>query len=170
MLGSGVGCALLLLGSPSTFRSVVPWLIGGATVLFALAPQITRRLAHVDHTRGARRWALFAGVFLASAYGGYFGAGLGILLLAVMAIALPFEIHELQGIRSVLSMIINLIAATIFVIRGHLALDAVYMLLIGSLIGGWLGTHLIKRLSAKVVRGLVIATGVVTTVYLGLGK
>jgi uncharacterized membrane protein YfcA len=170
VLGSGVGCALLLLGSPSTFRSVVPWLIGGATVLFALAPQITRRLAHVDHTRGARRWALFAGVFLASAYGGYFGAGLGILLLAVMAIALPFEIHELQGIRSVLSMIINLIAATIFVIRGHLALDAVYMLLIGSLIGGWLGTRLIKRLSAKLVRGLVIATGVVTTVYLGLGK
>ena len=170
VLGSGVGCALLLLGSPSTFRSVVPWLIGVATVLFTLAPQITKRLAHVDHTRGARRWALFAGVFLASAYGGYFGAGLGILLLAVMAIALPFEIHELQGIRNVLSMIINLIAATIFIIRGHLALDAVYMLLIGSLIGGGLGTRLIKRLSAKLVWGLVIATGVVTTVYLGLGK
>ena len=57
IVGSGIGCALLLTGSPATFRSVVPWLIGAATLLFALAPVITKRLAHVDHTRGARRWA-----------------------------------------------------------------------------------------------------------------
>jgi uncharacterized membrane protein YfcA len=67
-------------------------------------------------------------------------------------------------------MIINVIAAAIFIVRGHLALDAVYMLLLGSLIGGWLGTRLIKRLSATVVRALVIATGAFTTVYLALGK
>jgi hypothetical protein len=169
-VGSAAGCALLLLGSSHTFRLVVPWLIGAATILFALAPTITRRLAHVDHTRGARRWALFAGIFLASLYGGYFGAGLGIILLAVMAVTLPFEIHEIQGIRNVLSMIINAFAALIFVIRGHLALDAVYMLLVGTLIGGWLGTLLIRRLSPMVVRALVIVTGVVTTVYLALGK
>jgi uncharacterized membrane protein YfcA len=170
VIGSGIGCALLLLGSPHTFRVVVPWLIGAATVLFALSPQITKRLAHIDHTHGARRWALFVGILVASIYGGYFGAGLGIVLLAVLAVALPFEIHELQGIRSVFSMIINIIAAIIFIIRGHLALDAVYMLLIGTLIGGWLGTRLIKRLSAKVVRALVIVTGVATTIYLALGK
>jgi uncharacterized membrane protein YfcA len=131
---------------------------------------ITKRLAHVDHTHGARRWALFAGIFLASVYGGYFGAGLGILLLAVMAVSLPLEIHELQGIRSLLSVIINLFAAIIFIIRGHLALDAVYMLAVGALIGGWLGTLLIKRLSATVVRTLVIATGFATTLYLAIGK
>jgi uncharacterized membrane protein YfcA len=110
------------------------------------------------------------GIFLSSIYGGYFGAGLGIVLLAVMAVSLPFEIHELQGIRNVFSMIINSIAAVIFIVRGHLALDAVYMLLIGTLIGGWLGTRLIKRLSPKVVRALVVATGVATTIYLALGK
>jgi hypothetical protein len=170
VVGSGVGCTLLLTGSPATFRSVVPWLIGTATLLFALSPVITKRLAHVDHASGARHWALFAGVFLASIYGGYFGAGLGIILLAVMAVSLPFEIHELQGIRSLLSMIINVFAAAVFIIRGHLALDAVYMLLIGALIGGWLGTLLIKRLSATVVRTLVIATGLFTTVYLAVGK
>ena len=170
ILGSALGCALLLLGSPHTFRVVVPWLIGAATILFALAPLITKRLAHIDHTRGPRRWALFAGVFLSSIYGGYFGAGLGILLLAVLAVTLPFEIHELQGIRSVFSTIINVIAAIIFIIRGHLAVDAVYMLLVGTLIGGWLGTILIKRMSATVVRTLVIITGTVTTVYLALGK
>ncbi|MGD0055194.1 MAG: sulfite exporter TauE/SafE family protein [Acidimicrobiales bacterium] len=170
VVGSAVGCTLLLTGSPTTFRHVVPWLIGAATLLFALAPLITKRLAHVDHTHGARRWALFAGIFLASVYGGYFGAGLGILLLAVMAVSLPLEIHELQGIRSLLSVIINLFAAIIFIIRGHLALDAVYMLAVGALIGGWLGTLLIKRLSATVVRTLVIATGFATTLYLAIGK
>jgi hypothetical protein len=170
IVGSGAGCFLLLIGSPSTFRSVVPWLIGAATLLFALAPQITKRLAHIDHTQGPRRWALFGGIFFASMYGGYFGAGLGIMLLAVMALGLPFEIHVLQGIRNLLSTIINSFAALIFIIRGHLALDAVYMLLIGTLIGGWLGTGLIKHLSATVVRTLVIATGVVTTIYLALGK
>jgi hypothetical protein len=170
VLGSGLGCALLLLGSPHTFRVVVPWLIGAATILFALAPQINKRLAHIDHGHGARRWALFIGIFLASVYGGYFGAGLGILLLAVLAVSLPLEIHELQGMRSVFSMIINIIAAIIFIIRGHLAVDAVYMLLIGTLIGGWLGTLLIQRLSANVVRALVIISGTVTTVYLALGK
>jgi hypothetical protein len=170
VVGSGVGCVLLLVGSASTFRSVVPWLIGAATLLFALAPQITKRLAHIDHTHGPRRWALFAGIFLASMYGGYFGAGLGIMLLAVMAVGLPFEIHVLQGIRNFLSTIINSFAAIIFIIRGHLALDAVYMLLVGTLIGGWLGTGLIKHLSATVVRTLVIATGTATTIYLALGK
>jgi uncharacterized membrane protein YfcA len=170
VIGSGVGCTLWLLGSPHTFRSVVPWLIGAATILFALAPRITKRLAHIDHTHGVRRWALYVRIFLSSIYGGYFGAGLGIILLAVMAVSLPFEIQELQGIRNVFSMIINSIAALIFIIRGHLALDAVYMLLIGTLIGGWLGTRLIKRLSPKVVHALVVATGVTTTMYLALGK
>ena len=126
--------------------------------MFALAPCITKRLAHIDHTHGARRWALYVGIFLSSIYGGYFGAGLGIVLLSVMAVSLPSEIHELQGIRNVFSMIINSIVALIFIVRGHLALDAVSMLLIGTLVGGWLGTRLIKRLSPKVVRALVVAT------------
>lgn len=169
-LGAAVGCALLLLGSPGTFRSVVPWLIGAATLLFALAPRITRRLVHIDHEHGARRWTLFIGIFLASAYGGYFGAGMGIVLLAIMAVALPYELHELQGLRNVLSMIINSFAAVIFIIHGHLALEAVYMLLGGALVGGWLGTLLIAHLSPKVVRALVIATGLLTTVRLAFGN
>jgi uncharacterized membrane protein YfcA len=170
ILGTSVGCTLLLLGSSQTFRSVVPWLIGGATLLFALAPQITKRLSHIDHAHGARRWALYVGIFLASTYGGYFGAGLGILLLAVMAVSLPFEIHELQGLRNLLSMIINAFAAIIFIFRGHLAVDAVYMLLVGTLVGGWLGTLLIRRLSPTVVRTLIIFTGLLTTVRLALGN
>jgi len=76
------------------------------------------------------------GIFVVAIYGGYFGAGMGILLLAVMALSLPFEIQELQGLRSVLSLIINMIAALIFVVRGHLIVDAVYMF---SLARWWAG-------------------------------
>jgi len=168
VLGTAAGCALLLSGSPSTFRLVVPWLIGAGTALFALSPLITKRLAHFHDEHPGRRWALFVGVFVVSIYGGYFGAGLGILLLAVMAVTLPLDIHDIQGIRIVLSIVISSLAAVIFIIRGHLAWDAVYMFMIGTLVGGWLGTLLIRRLSANVVRGLIIATGVVTTLRLAL--
>jgi len=168
VLGTALGCVLLLLGSPHLFALVVPWLIGSGTLLFALAPVITKRLANVDHAHRARRWGLFIGIFVVAIYGGYFGAGMGILLWAVLALSLPFDMHELQGLRSVVSLIINLLAAMIFVLRGHLIVDAVYMFLIGTLVGGWLGALWILRLSPKVVRVVIIAVGLITTVRLAI--
>ncbi len=173
VLGSVAGCALLLEGSTHTFSTVIPWLIGVATLLFAVAPRVTALLTSMDRGgsgSSVHRRSLFVGIFIASAYGGYFGAGLGIVLLAVMALTLPYEIYDLQGLRNALSMIINGVAAIIFIVRGHLALDAVYVLLVGTLIGGWLGTLLIRRLSPKLVRALVIAVGVGTTIKLALGS
>jgi hypothetical protein len=169
VLGTAAGTALLLNGSPSTFRLVVPWLIGAGTVLFAVSPIITRSLSNLEHDHRARRWTLFVGIFAVSIYGGYFGAGLGILMLAVMALALPLEIHELQGLRNALSLIINLVAAVIFVVHGHLAVADVVALLFGTLLGGWLGALLIVRLSPTAVRIVVIAIGVATTIKLALG-
>lgn len=168
LLGTAAGCSLLLLGSAHLFALVVPWLIGAGTLLFAIAPRITKRLAHVDHAHPARRWGLYVGIFVVAVYGGYFGAGLGILLLAVMAVSLPFEIQELQGLRSALSLIINAVAALIFVVRGHLIVDAVWMFLIGTLVGGWLGAILILRLSPNVVRVVIIVVGLVTTIRLAI--
>lgn len=169
ILGSGAGTALLLVGSNHTFSLVVPWLIGVATVLFAISPRVTKLLAKMDRSKGTsdvRRRSLFAGVFIASVYGGYFGAGLGIVLLAVMALTLPYDINVLQGLRVALSLLINAIAGIVFIIRGHLALQAVLVLLVGALVGGWLGTLLIRRLSPRVVRALVILIGTATTIKL----
>ena len=165
-LGAAIGCALLFAFPASAFRDVVPWLIGAGTLLFAVSPFITRRLAHIDHSHPGRRWFLFVGIFLVVIYGGYFGAGLGILLLAVMAVVLPLELAEMQGLRSVLSTIINLFAAIIFVIRGHLVLWAVFALLFGTLVGGWVGTWLISRLSPGTVRGLIVGIGLFTPIRL----
>ncbi len=168
VLGTVTGCILLFEGSPSLFRTIVPWLIGIGTLIFALAPLITRSITHLDINHPARRRALFAGIFLASVYGGYFGAGMGILLLAVMGLTLPLEIHEVQGLRNVLSIIINAIAALIFIIHGHLAVTDVFALLIGTLIGGYLGALLIVRLSPTLVRVAVIVVGVITTIKLAV--
>ncbi len=169
VLGSGAGTALLLIGSNHTFSLVVPWLIGMATVLFAISPRVTKLLAKMDRNQDSnavRRRSLFVGIFIASVYGGYFGAGLGIVLLAVMALTLPYDINVLQGLRVALSLLINTIAGIVFVVRGHLALQAVLVLLVGALVGGWLGTLLIRRLSPKVVRAMVVSIGTITTLKL----
>lgn len=173
VVGALTGTALLLFGSEGSFRSVVPWLIGTATVLFAFAPRFTkalakRRLEHEPET--IRRRSLIVGVFLAATYGGYFGAGLGIVLLAILAITLPYDIYVLQGLRVALSLLINAVAALVFVVRGHLALLAVAVLLVGALLGGWLGTLLIRRLPPGVVRALVIIIGVGTTIKLAIAR
>lgn len=171
VVGSVAGTALLLIGSNRTFSLVVPWLIGGATLLFAAAPRITKLLAKMRRTsdEGAvRRRPLFAGVFVAAMYGGYFGAGLGIVLLAVMALTLPYDINVLNGLRVALALVINAIASVVFVVRGHLSVQAVLVLMVGALVGGWLGTLLIRRLSPKMVRTLVVTIGLVTTIKLAV--
>jgi uncharacterized membrane protein YfcA len=172
VVGSGAGTALLLTGSERTFSAVVPWLIGVATVLFACAPLITRALArrHPPGLEGhVRPRTLLAGVFVASVYGGYFGAGLGIVLLAVLALSLPEEILTLQGIRVTLGLLINTVAALVFAVRGHLVLIVVAILLVSTFLGGWLGAKLMRKIPPAWVRALVISVGVVTTVRLAVG-
>ena len=168
LLGTALGTALLLNGSASTFRSIVPWLVILAVCMVIIQPKVAKKLA----ARGPRAehggLGLRVGVFLAGVYGGYFGAGMGILLLAVLALAMPYEILELQGLRNAISLGINIVAALIFVVHGHLAWKYVVMLLIGTLIGGWLGALLLTKLSPLVVRLLVIAIGVATTIKLAL--
>ena len=166
LLGAVTGCTLLLAFPSSAFKAVIPWLVGAGTVLFALSPLLTKRLAHIDHDHPARRASLVVGVFLVAIYGGYFGAGLGILLLAVMATSLPYDMPTLQGLRNVLSTVINLCAAAVFQVRGHLVWSDVACLMIGTLAGGVIGTSLLRRLTPTTVRVVVVTMGVLTTVRL----
>jgi hypothetical protein len=165
-LGAITGCALLLAFPSSTFRAVLPFLVGVGTVLFGVAPLVTRRLAHVRHDHPGRRVSLAIGIFLVAIYGGYFGAGLGILLLAVMALTLPLDLAELQGLRNALSVIINLCAGAVFLLRGHLIIRDVLGLMVGTLLGGVIGTSLLKRLPPTAVRVIIVAIGALTTVRL----
>ena len=166
VVGSLVGTALLLGGTPAEFRTVVPWLIGGATIAFALQPLVLRAVAGVPHDHPTRRALLQAGTFAIAVYGGYFGAGLGIMLLAVMGLALTDDLATLSGLRNVLSILINAVAAVVFVIRGLLAWDVVAYLWIGTGLGGVIGTVAIRRLRPVWLRVVIIAIGVATTIRL----
>jgi hypothetical protein len=166
VLGAVTGCLLLVSFPSATFRSILPWLIASGTALFAAAPLITRRIAHIDSNHPARRISLVTGTVLIAIYGGYFGAGMGILLMALMAVTLPFEIATMQGLRNILSTFINVAAAIVFLLGGHVALHAALGLFAGCLLGGIIGTKLLKRLSPNSVRVIVILFGVATSIRL----
>ena len=169
VLGALVGTALLLGGTPEQFRAAVPWLVGGATIVFALQPLVVRAVAGVPHDHPTRRLLLQSGTFAIAVYGGYFGAGVGIMLLAVMGLSLPDDLGTLSGLRNALSLIINAVAAVVFILRGHLAWDVVVGLWIGTGIGGVLGTQAIVRLNPLWFRALIVAFGAATTVRLAVG-
>lgn len=167
--GALAGTALLLLGTPAEFRAVVPWLIGGATLAFALQPLVLRALSRVPSDHPTRAALLQAGVFAIAIYGGYFGAGLGIMLLVVMGVALAEDLHTLSGLRSVLSILINAVAAMVFIVRGHLDWGVVVCLWVGTSFGGVAGTTLVRSLRPSWLRVAIVAIGAATTIRLALG-
>ncbi len=160
---------LLLTTSPAAFDRLAPWLVLFAAALFAVQPLLVRALGGVPHDHPTRRLLLVAGTFVTSIYGGYFGAGMGVMLLAVLGLALPDTITRTSGMRTVLSVLVNGVAAVIFVIHFALVWVAVAMLAAGSLVGGWIGARVAVRLPAGALRVVVVVIGVGTAVRLLVG-
>jgi uncharacterized protein len=166
-LGGIAGALLLLTTSSATFRSLVPWLVLGASILFAVQPLLKRALGGTAHTPPRTRPILLAGgTFAASVYGGYFGAGLGVMLLAILGLALPDSIVRTSGLRTALSILVNGVAAVVFLIHGGLAWEAVGLLAAGSLVGGWIGAQVALSIPAWALRAVVVVIGLVTVVKL----
>jgi uncharacterized membrane protein YfcA len=177
MLGGVTGAVLLLTTSSALFTSLAPWLVLGASVLFAIQPWLRRALnsaktdddtaANADLSAQRRHSVLLVGgTFAASVYGGYFGAGLGVMLLAILGLALPDSIARTSGMRTVLSILVNGVAASVFLIHGGLAWQAVGFLAIGSVVGGWVGARLALAISPTALRVAVVLIGLGTTVKL----
>ena len=148
LAGGIAGALLLLTTSPAAFDKVVPWLVLGAAALFAAQPALRRALDRGTAHPRTRPVLLVVGVFAASVYGGYFGAAMGVVFLAVLGLALPVSLAHTSGLRAVLSMIVNGIAAAVFIIHGGLAWEAVGLLALGSLAGGYVGARLALALPA----------------------
>jgi uncharacterized membrane protein YfcA len=165
LAGGTAGALLLLTTSSATFESVVPWLVLGAAALFAAQP-LLRRILDRDAPPRPRPVLLVAGVFAASVYGGYFGAAMGVMFLAVLGLALPVSLAHTSGLRAVLSMIVNGMAAVVFLIHGGLAWEAVGFLALGSLVGGFAGARLALALPAPALRVVVVVIAVGTAVKL----
>ena len=170
--GGALGAVLLLHTTEKTFSRLVPFLILGATLLLAAQELISRKLNLIAkaHENPTTSWVIFVFTFqlLVGLYGGYFGAGMGILMLAALGLIGLTDLHEMNGLKNLLAVCINGVAAIYFAISGAvLWVDAIVMAL-AAIAGGFAGAKLAKRLGRKFVRGAVVAIGLIMTVALFL--
>lgn len=161
-IGGLTGSLLLVLSPEKLFRNLVPYLILGACAIFAAQPWL-KTLRHREDLP-PNRLALGAAIFGCAVYGGYFGAGLGIMLLATLGLALPDPLKRLNALKQALSLVINILAALFFVFSGKVEWQFVPVMAVASLIGGNVGGRLVGKLKPIVLRVLVIGFGVAAAV------
>jgi uncharacterized membrane protein YfcA len=171
--GGIVGAQLLLHTSPDRFDAIVPFLVLGATMLFLLQQPLSRRLVRRTPEEPDGRlllprpsWWLIAGQFAVAVYGGYFGAGIGILMLAGLGAMGLTNIHRMNGIKNWGAMCINAIAAITFVFSGIVIWPVAIAMAAGGLAGGYGGARLALRVGQKWVRRAVIGIGFLAFLWL----
>jgi hypothetical protein len=165
LLGGLIGSALLTQTSNKTFSKFVPFLILFATVLF-LAQGIFRRFAgtHLDGKEsgpGRRVWGAIGFQFAVAIYGGYFGAGIGILMLASLGFIGLHNIYEMNALKTLLGSLINLVAAVWFIGAGLVDWPRAVVMTVGALAGYYLGSHYSQRIPQSRVRQIITLIGLV---------
>jgi uncharacterized membrane protein YfcA len=165
--GGLLGAFLLLLTPSRVFSAVVPYLILFATILFAAGEPITRRFAlfrdaqsHSERSTTRGWWAgaiLFQ--FLVAIYGGYFGAGIGILMLAALGLMGLTDIHQMNGLKNFFAVCINIVAAAYFIALGSVEWAYALVMVVGAIAGGYGGAGLARKLGRRFVRRAVIVIG-----------
>jgi len=167
--GGGIGAVVLLMAPAGSFRVAVPYLVILSCGFLLLQPKLARALArrrfgygvaaHVGRT-GA------AAVMAAAIYGSYFGAGLGVLLLGVLGVFLSEDLQQLNGLKSLLSLVVNVVGVTIFAVSGKVAWFAAATLMVAAYAGGLAGSRFARYLQPEVLRYSVAALGIVVAVFL----
>jgi uncharacterized membrane protein YfcA len=159
--GAVVGAILLTRTPNSVFAAVVPWLILGACVLLLLQPVVTARVSARRPEREQHRSPVLAvAQFLGAVYGAFFGAGMSVMMLAVLGLFIRDDLQRINALKGVLSLIINVVAAVYFAFFGPVSWIAVLVMLPMSAAGGFLGVSLARRLSPVVLRTAVVVLGV----------
>lgn len=171
LLGGLIGGILLVQTPTSTFDRFVPWLILFATILFMahtfLSHFFSSRHVQKDST-SSRSWIIGALVFqlFVAVYGGYFGAGIGILMLASLGMLGFEDLHEMNTVKVVLSFLINIVAAVYFIATGLIVWTAAAIMAGGSILGGFLGAHYAQKVKQTTVRRLVTLIGLGISAYM----
>ncbi len=166
-LGAATGATLLLTLPASAFKAIVPVFIAAALVLIVVQPRLATLLRrHRDDAHGRVGPALMGAVFVTGVYGGYFGAAQGIMLLAVLGLALDDALQRLNATKNVLAGLANLLSGIIFALVAHVYWPAVGLIAIGSICGGTLGARYGRRLPPAPLRALIVAVGIVAIVRL----
>jgi uncharacterized protein len=166
-VAGGVAGAVLLLELPaSAFEAIVPAFIALALVLIVAQPWLARRLGQRRPRSAHGGLPVTGAVFLTGVYGGYFGAAQGIMLLAVLGLALPDDLQRINGLKNVLAGLVNLVAGVVFVLVADVAWEAALLIAAGAIAGGHLGARYGRRLPPAVLRAVIVVVGVAAIVEL----
>ena len=162
IVGGIAGGLLILNTSEDAFRSIIPYLILMATILLAAQVRIKNwvvaRIGHT-HTESHNPIVMMGLVLLAAIYGGYFGAGLGVILMAVLGMVIDDSMTRLNFLKQALGFVINLAAAIYFAFSGKVDWWVAFVMIFGSIIGGWIGGNLAGRMKPELLRWIVVTAG-----------
>jgi uncharacterized membrane protein YfcA len=165
-IGALIGAFLLTRTSPSAFRAVVPWLILFACLLLAVQPLVSRWLAARREGPAMIGPLLIAGDTAGGVYGAFFGAGLGVLVLAVLGLFLTDSLQRLNALKGVISLVVNGVAAACFAIAAPVAWPIVAAMAPAAFVGGFAGAWLARRVPPTPLRILIVVLGVAVAVQL----
>ena len=174
LLGGLAGAVLLLKAGAGAFNAIVPWLLLFATILLMANGVVQRWLrrrraalgeVHATRTPQLKLWSI---LFLSAVaiYGGYFGAGIGIMMLAAMGLLGLTDINEMNALKVVLTMLMNFAAVVWFIIGKGVVWDHALVLMAGSMVGYWSGSHLAQRIPPSWVRGVAVIIGLAISLQL----
>ncbi|WP_377294465.1 sulfite exporter TauE/SafE family protein [Rhizobium sp. SG2393] len=162
IIGSLGGALILLSLSNPSFRSLVPWLLLAATAIFWAGPYLRPK------STGEHRDVGFGGMvgqFVTSIYGGFFGAGMGIMMLAVLGLATGGDYHRLNALKNFIAMVIAAIAIVVFAGGGVVAWPEALVMIPAGALGGYSGVWVARRVPQGIIRALVVAVGLFLTGY-----
>ncbi len=167
VLGGLIGGILLLNSGEKVFRQIVPFLILMASLLLAAQERLRFFLSRRSEKHVSDKTSLLwsgAAVFLAAIYGGYFGAGLGVILLSILGLALDETLTKLNALKQSIAFCSNATAAIFFVFSGQVVWPVVLVMAACSLFGGWLGGRLARKVKPASFRWIVVTIGVIVAV------
>ena len=168
LLGGLIGSLLLMRLPAESFKVLVPWLILTAAILFWLQPRIARYigLGAGDNASGPQHVALVTVFqFCVAIYGGYFGAGIGILMLTALALMGLHDIHQMNGLKTFFASVINGVAVVVFIASGKVDWSFALSMAVAAIIGGYGGAHVARRLDRNFIRRVVVLIGLALASY-----
>ena len=179
--GGALGAFLLLKTPPDRFSAIVPWLVLGATALFMVRGPVLRWMSSGREARPddpsdvelTRHWpppSIIAWQFLVSVYGGYFGAGVGILMLAALGFMGLRNIHRMNGLKNWGGLCMNAVAAVMFAFSSLVHWKVALAMAAGAVAGGYLGSRTAQRVPQELVRGAVVAIGLISGLLLLISR
>lgn len=170
LLGGAIGSVLLLMTPEKLFERLAPWLVLFATLLFFFQIVWARRRPEAHAPEPGSRAVASVVQFFAAIYGGYFGAGVGIVMLVILGFLGLTDIHAMNGLKNFFGICINSVAALYFIVRGAVDWPLALLMTAGAVVGGFLGANFARRIGKEKARVAVVAIGLGITLVLFLQR